>query len=206
MSLILSSTSENISKITRNKSGILSPSFLNESLSIQQNRAPFNSKLEKFFNLSQEKNEEVGPGSYYHPQQRSFVKRSFKKEANSLEEINKSELYNMALFKIVKTKRSLKLDAQKSLIIDKDNKDQVYNMNNYSQTNTYNNNKSTSMDESKKNYKLIPTTLTKNRVTSIPSKEHYLGYDFDINGTPIIIDTDLKVELEHKKKKMRTLS
>ena len=205
MSLILSSTSENISKITRNKSGILSPSFLNESLSIQQNRAPFNSKLEKFFNLSQEKNEEVGPGSYYHPQQRSFVKRSFKKEANSLEEINKSELYNMALFKIVKTKRSLKLDAQKSLIIDKDNKDQVYNMNNYSQTNTYNNNKSTSMDESKKNYKLIPTTLTKNRVTSIPSKEHYLGYDFDINGTPIIIDTDLKVELEHKKKENENL-
>ena len=202
MSLILSS--ENKSKITRNKSTISNPSFLNESLTLQQNRAPFNSKLEKFFNISQDKNEELGPGSYYHPKQRSFIKRSFKKNTSSIEEINKNELYNMALFKIVKTKRSLNLDAQKSLIIDKENKEQVYNANNYSNTNTYNNNsnynKSTSIDESKKNYKLIPTTLTKNRVMSIPSKEHYLGYDFDKNGIPIIIDTDQKIELNQNKK------
>ena len=205
MSLILSS--ENKSKITRNKSTISNPSFLNESITIQQNRAPFNSKLEKFFNISQDKNEELGPGSYYHPKQRSFIKSSFKKKTSSIEEINKNELYNMALFKIVKTKRYIKLNAQKSLIIDKENKEQVYNINNYSNinnTNTYNNNsnnnRSTSLDDNKKNYKLIPTTLTKNRINSIPSKEQYLGYDFDKNGIPIIIDTDLKIELNQNKK------
>ena len=205
MSLILSS--ENKSKITRNKSTISNPSFLNESTTIQQNRAPFNTKLEKFYNIFKDKNEELGPGSYYHPKQRSFLKRSFKKNTNSIEEINKNELYNIALFKIVKTKSSLKLDAQKSLIIDKGNKEQVYKLNNYSSTNninSYNNNsnynKSTSIDESKKNYKLIPTTLTKNRVTSIPSKEHYLGYDFDKNGIPIIVYTEQKSELNQNKK------
>ena len=81
MSLILSS--ENKSKITRNKSTISNPSFLNESITIQQNRAPFNSKLEKFFNISKDKNEELGPGSYYHPKQRSFIKSSFKKKTSS---------------------------------------------------------------------------------------------------------------------------
>ena len=197
MSLILSS--ERNFKIIRNKSSILSPPFLNEFQTIQQNKAPFNTKLEKFFNYSQERNEVLGPGAYYHPKQRSFVKKSFKKNPYSPEEINKNELYNIALFKIVNKKRSLNLDAQKSLIIDKENKDQVYNINNITITTLNNNssnyNKSTSLNESKKNYKFFPTTLTKNRISSIPSKEQYLGYDFDKDGIPIIIDPESKIKL-----------
>ena len=77
MSLILSS--ERNSKVIRNKSSILSPSFLNISENIQQNKAPFNSKMEKFFEFSAKRNSKVGPGAYFEPKQRSFLKRTFGK-------------------------------------------------------------------------------------------------------------------------------
>ena len=187
MSLIL--TSKRNYKIYRNKSSILSPTSIFNDISenIHQNRAPFNSKMEKFFELTKKRNSKIGPGAYYHQRQSSFIKRSFGKKTSSMEEKNRNELYNLALYKVINTKNSLKLNAQKSLIIDKENKSQVINSNNINSYNEYN--KSSSMDESKINYKLIPTTLTKNRINSIPSKEHYLGYDFDINGFPIIVDS-----------------
>ena len=34
----------------------------------------------------------------------------------------------------------------------------------------------------------MPTTLTENRINSIPSKQHNLVYDFDESGLPIILD------------------
>ena len=187
MSLILSS--EQNSKIIKNKSSILRPSsnIFNISQTIQQNKAPFNSKMEKYFESSNERNSRLGPGEYYHSNQSSFIKKSFGKNAISMEEINKNDLYNLALFKVVNKKKSLKMNAQKSLIIDKQNKNQVYNISNIYSNNDINN-KSSTLDENKLNYKLVPTTLTKNRINSIPSKEHYLGYDFDKDGLPIIVD------------------
>ena len=187
MSLILSS--ERNSKMFRNKSSILSPSFLNTSETVQQNKAPFNSKMEKFFDFSGGNKNPVGPGEYYRTRNSSFIKRSFGKNIVTMDEINNNDLYNIALFKIANKKKSLKLNAQKSLIIDKENKNQVFNINNIN--NISNNfNKSSSLDETKRNYKLIQTTLTRNRISSIPSKDHYLGYDFDKNGIPIMVDSD----------------
>ena len=185
MSLILNSK-RNLRK-KRNNSSILNVPFLNISENIQQNKAPFNSKMEKFFDSSSKRNNDVGPGAYYNSRQRSFIKMSFGKKTKSLEEINNNELYNLALFKVVNKKRFLKLSAQKSLIIDKKNKNQVYNLNDINPYNKFN--KSSSTEGNKINFKLIPTTLTKNRVSSIPSKGHYLGYDFDKNGLPIMVDS-----------------
>ena len=185
MSLILNSKKSLRRK--RNKSSVLNIPFLDISENIQQNKAPFNSKIEKFFEYTSKRNSNIGPGAYYDPKQRSFIKMSFAKKTKSLEEINKNELYNLALFKVVNKKRLLNLSSQKSLIIDKKNKNQVYNLNEDNPLNKFN--KSTSTDGSKVNFKLIPTTLTKNRVSSIPSKEHYLGYDFDKNGLPIMVDS-----------------
>ena len=185
MSLILNSK-KNLRR-KRNKSSVLNIPFLDISENIQQNKAPFNSKIEKFFEYTSKRNSNIGPGAYYDPKQRSFIKMSFAKKTKSLEEINNNELYNLALFKVVNKKRLLNLSSQKSLIIDKKNKNQVYNLNEENPLNKFN--KSTSTDGSKVNFKLIPTTLTKNRVSSIPSKEHYLGYDFDKNGLPIMVDS-----------------
>ena len=185
MSLILNSKKS--LRWKRNKSSVLNIPFLDISENIQQNKAPFNSKIEKFFEYTSKRNSNIGPGAYYDPKQRSFIKMSFAKKTKSLEEINNNELYNLALFKVVNKKRLLNLSSQKSLIIDKKNKNQVYNLNEENPLNKFN--KSTSTDGSKVNFKLIPTTLTKNRVSSIPSKEHYLGYDFDKNGLPIMVDS-----------------
>ena len=189
MSLILSSDRNSTSKIIRNKSSILTPSsnFLNISENIQQNRAPFNTKMEKYFEFSEKRNNVLGPGAYYNPKQRSFLKKSFSKNPLSIEEMNKNELYNLALFKVVNKKKSIKLNAQKSLVIDKQNRNQVFNINNVHSFNDFN--KSSSLDENKANIMLIPTTLTKNRINSIPSKDHFLGYEFDDNGLPIIVDS-----------------
>ena len=194
MSLILSS--ERNSKIIRNKSSILTPSFLNISESFHQNKAPFNSKMERYFEFSDKRNSKVGPGLYYHPKQRSFLKKSFGRNSSSLEEMNRSELYNLALFKVVNRKKSIKLKEQKSLIIDRENKNQVCNINNINSYNDFN--KSSLMDENKKNVKFLPTTLTKNRINSIPSREQYLGYDFDKNGLPIIVDSTYITALDNK--------
>ena len=199
MSLILSSDRNSTSKIIRNKSSILTPSsnFLNISENIQQNRAPFNTKMEKYFEFSEKRNNVLGPGAYYHPQQRSFLKKSFSKNPLSIEEMNKNELYNLALFKVVNKKKSIKLNAQKSLVIDKQNRNQVFNINNVHSLNDFN--KSSSLDENKANIMLIPTTLTKNRINSIPSKDHFLGYEFDDNGLPIIVDSSVLFISNNKK-------
>ena len=189
--------SQRNSKIFKNKSSILNPTNIKISENIPQNKAPFNSKMEKFFEFQEKRGNILGPGAYYHPNQSSFIKRTFKRDTSAMEEIHKNELYNIALFKVVNRKKDQKLKEQKSLVIDKDNKNQVFNINSNSGLN-----KSTDIDEnnSKLNssYKLIPTTLTKNRINSIPSKEHYLGYDFDMYGLPMIVDSDPLNDIDNK--------
>ena len=126
--------------------------------------------MEKFFEFQEKRGNILGPGAYYHPNQSSFIKRNFKRDTSAMEEIHKNELYNIALFKVVNRKKDQKLREQKSLVIDKDNKNQVFNINSNNGLN-----KSTNIDEnnSKLNssYKLIPTTLTKNRINSIKSTQ-----------------------------------
>ena len=68
---------------------------------------------------------------------------SFGKKIKSLEEINNNELYNLALFKVVNKKRFLKLSAQRPLIMDKKNKNQVYNLNDINPYNKFNKSSST---------------------------------------------------------------
>ena len=100
MSLILNSK-RNLRK-KRNNSSILNVPFLNISENIQQNKAPFNSKMEKFFDSSSKRNNDVGPGAYYNSRQRSFIKMSFGKKTKSLEEINNNELYTLALKSLIR--------------------------------------------------------------------------------------------------------
>ena len=182
--------SERDFKLSENSSGILGPGqYEKDQLDIysserQQNLAPFNSKSFRYNEYSENRNHDIGPGSYYEPKQRSFIRKSFNRNHSSLESLNRKDLYNLALFKIVNGKKIIKMQEQKSLIIDKENKNQVFNINN----NNMDNNISSMREYSPRiYYKLIPTTLTRNRVNSIPSKEHSLGYDFDENGLPIIV-------------------
>ena len=182
--------SERDFKLLQNSSGKIGPGdYIKDNSSseiIQQNLAPFNSKSLRYFDFSENLNPDVGPGSYYRPKQRSFIRKSYNRNHSSLEKLNKKDLYNLALFKVVNTKKAIKLQEQKSLIIDKQNKSQVFNLNN-----NINNNSTIDIRlySPQINYKLIPTTLTKNRINSIPSKDHCLGYDFDENGLPIIVDS-----------------
>ena len=187
--------SERDFNLAQNSSGVIGPGDYdknNLSEKINQNQAPFNTKSLRYFEFSNKRNPEIGPGSYYHPKQRSFIRKSFNRNHSSLELLNKKDLYNLALFKVVKGKKEIKIKEQKSLIIDKDNKNQVMNINTKNASNNNSNNISSTIDarinSPKKYYKLVPTTLTKNRINSIPSKEHCLGYDFDDNGLPIIVD------------------
>ena len=182
--------SERDFKFLKNSSGKLGPgdyakdNFLSET--IPQNSAPFNSKCLRYLEFSDNRNPDIGPGSYYHPKQRSFIHKSFNRNRSSLESLNRKDLYNLALFKVVNGKKELKIKEQKSLIIDKENQNQVFNMNN-----NINNNSSTidmRLYSPKRYFKIIPTTLTKNRINSIPSKQNSLGYDFDENGLPVIVD------------------
>ena len=181
--------SERDFNLLQNSSGKIGPGEYGKELSsetILQNQAPFNSKSLRYFDFSENINPKIGPGSYYHPKQRSFIHKSFNRNHSSLESLNRKDLYNLALFKIINGKKSIKIKEQKSLIIDKENKNQVFNINN---SNIYQNSLSDIRAYSPKPYvKLVPTTLTKNRINSIPSKEHCLGYDFDEKGLPIIVD------------------
>ena len=181
--------SERDFNLLQNSSGKIGPGEYGKELSsetILQNQAPFNSKSLRYFDFSENINPKIGPGSYYHPKQRSFIHKSFNRNHSSLESLNRKDLYNLALFKIINGKKSIKIKEQKSLIIDKENKNQVFNINN---SNIYQNSWSDIRAYSPKPYvKLVPTTLTKNRINSIPSKEHCLGYDFDEKGLPIIVD------------------
>ena len=187
--------SERDFKFLQHSSGKLGPGEYEKDFSsenIHQNQAPFNSKSFRNVNFSEKINHKVGPGSYYHPKQRSFIIKSFNRNHSSLESLNKKDLYNLALFKVMNGRKSLKINEQKSLIIDKENQNQVFNMSNNSTINP----KSISNIRSyspKPYIKLVPTTLTKNRINSIPSKEHCLGYDFDEKGLPVIVDTQLNI-------------
>ena len=183
--------SERDFKFLKNSSGKLGPgdyakdNFLFET--IPQNSAPFNSKSLRYLEFSENRNPDIGPGSYFHPKQRSFIYKSFNRNRSSLESLSRKDLYNLALFKVVNGKKELKKQEQKSLIIDKENQNQVFNMNNI---NNINNNSNIDMRlySPKRYFKIIPTTLTKNRINSIPSKQNSLGYDFDENGLPVIVD------------------
>lgn len=189
--------SERNFKLVQDSSGKIGPGeYVKDNLkSLEekppQNPAPFNTKSQRYMQFSEKKNNDVGPGSYYHAKQRSFIRKSFNRQHNNLKIINKKDMYNLALFKVVNGKKLIKMKDQQSLVIDKENKDQVFNVNN---SNNYSGNTSVELRTSspKLFYKILPTTLTKNRINSIPSKEHYLGYDFDEHGQPVIIDVNSK--------------
>ena len=196
--------SERDFKLSQNSSGILGPGeYATDQLDIsssekQQNQAPFNSKIFRYNELK--RNNDIGPGSYYQPKQRSFIRKSFNRNHSSLESLNRKDLYNLALFKIVNGKKIIKMQEQKSLIIDKENKNQVFNINN-NMDNKVDGNISSIRDYSPRiYYKLIPTTLTRNRVNSIPSKEYSLGYDFDENGLPIIVGPNTLINGDNNEK------
>lgn len=191
-------------QLSLNNSSIIGPGEYEKNSSLEnmpQNQAPFNIKSKKFFKFSGNINEEIGPGSYYNPKDGSFVRKSFNRNKSSMESLNKKDLYNLALFKVINGKKEIKLKEQKSLIINKENKNQVIN----------NNSKNNLRNNSPKYYcKIIPTTLTKNRVNSIPSKQHCLGYDFFENGIPVIVDPPLNNvindnEKRNKKEKINAL-
>ena len=188
-------------KFSANTSGIIGPGDYNPSdVSLEkkskiQNQVPFNTNSLRLFDFSEnKKNPSVGPGSYYKSKQRTFIRKTFNKNLSNIEILNKKELYNLALFKVGKKKSDIKLNDQKSLIIDKDDKTQVMNIkksknkSNPALTSEVNLNINLREKPIKRFYKIIPTTLTKNRVNSIPSKECCLGYDFDRNGLPMIVD------------------
>ena len=182
-------------QLSLNNSTVIGPGEYEKNNSLEnipQNQAPFNIKSNKYFKFSGNINSEVGPGSYYNTKQGSFIRKSFNRNKSSVETLNKKDLYNLALFKVINGKKEIKLKEQKSLIINKENKNQVIN----------NNNKFSLRSNSPKMYcKLIPTTLTKNRVNSIPSKEHSLGYDFSENGIPVIVDPPLNIKKDENGKK-----
>lgn len=197
--------SERDFNLLQNSSGVLGPgeyekNNTEKNIKENQNQAPFNSKSFRYYELSQNKNREIGPGSYYHPKQRSFIRKSFNRNHSSLEILNKKDLYNLALFKIVNGKKIIKMQEQKSLIIDKDNSSQVFNINNNNINNKLNS-YSTIEYSPRQYYKLVPTTLTKNRVNSIPSKEYCLGYDFDENGLPIMVERNTNIIENNNEKK-----
>jgi len=187
-------------QLSLNNSSIIGPGEYEKNNSLEnipQNQAPFNIKSNKFFNFGNNINSEIGPGSYYNPKQGSFVRKSFNRNKSSMESLNKKDLYNLALFKVINGKKEIKLKEQKSLIINKENKNQVIN----------NNNKFSLRSNSPKYYcKIIPTTLTKNRVNSIPSKEHCLGYDFSENGTPMIVDPPLNIKKDDNEKRKEKIN
>ena len=128
--------SERDFKLSENSSGKIGPgeygkdNFLSETP--HQNLAPFNSKSLRNFDFSDNRNYLLGPGSYYHSKQRAFIKKSFNRNHSSIESLNRKDLYNLALFKVVNTKKSIKMKDQESLKIDKEDKSQVFNSNNKS--------------------------------------------------------------------------
>ena len=188
--------SERDFKLSSNASGVIGPGDYDKNNSCEkiiQNQAPFNSRSLRLFKFTENSNNnsEIGPGSYYQPKQRTFIRKSFNRNRSSFEKITKKDLYNIALYKVVKTKKEIKIKEQKSLVIDKDNRNQVMKKNRASSTIDVKGPSDIWKAQDKRFYKLVPTTLTKNRVNSIPSKKCFLGYDFDQNGQPIIVDPSL---------------
>lgn len=182
MAIVIRSNRE-FEYIPKNKSelgpGEYEKEFFNNNQNYQYNNIiPFNSKIEKNTYDYIKINNELGPGEYYKENQNSFIKKSFNK--NSIEDIKEKNKYDISLFNLMNKEKYQKLKERKTLIIDKQNSNQVKNFRkkiNYKINKAY----------PKQYIKLIPTTLTKNRIKSIPSKEYYLGYSYDENKKPLMI-------------------
>ena len=179
--------------LSQSNTGVIGPGeyldsnpLLNPNENIAQNIIPFNSNSERNFEFAENRNPKVGPGSYYQPKYSSFIKKSFGKYKNSIDKIENSDLTDLAIFKVINGKKALKIKEKESLKIDKEDKSQVFNSSNI--LNKNNNSNIDSQNIPIKKYTLIPTTLTKNRVSSIPSKNYYLGYNLDNNGFLAMID------------------
>ena len=158
--------------------------FINKKTYNQfHNSIPFNSSKERMVDDQNKSDSNLGPGYYYQENHNSFIKKSFSK--NNLEDIKEQKLYDMSLFNLINKEKYEKLNEIKGLNIDKENSSQVKNSSKI--INIKNKFKS-----QKKSIKLIPTTLTKNRLTSIPSKQYYLGYYFDENGISSLVDTSIE--------------
>ena len=158
------------------------------------NNIPFNSSKERIILQNNDKNNsELGPGYYFKDNQNTFLRKSFSRD-NIEEDIKEKMLYDMSLFHLMNKKKYQLLKEKKSLIIDKSNSNQVNNNSKIKISYKKNNNKSV-----QKFIKLIPTTLTKNRLISIPSKEYYLGYYFDKNGIPLMVEESLIDKNQDKK-------
>ena len=179
--------------MSHNTTGVIGPGeyldsnpLLNSNENITQNIVPFNTKSDRNFEFSENINTKVGPGCYYQPKYSSFIKKSFGKYNNRIDKMGSSDLYDLAIYKVINKKKMMKIKDKESLKIDKANKSQVFNSSNISNKN--NNSFIESQNIYNKKYTLVPTTLTKNRVSSIPSKNFYLGYNLDDNGYLAMID------------------
>ncbi len=184
--------SERDFKSSKNSSDVIAPGDYDKGNScekINQNKAPFNSKSLRIFKFNENSNNntEIGPGSYYQSKQRTFIHKSFNRNHSSLEKLTKKDLYNIALYKVVKGKKEKKIKEKKSLIIDKNNRNQVINKNRASSIMDVKEPRDSGKTRDKmvksprSFYKFVTTKLTKNRVNSIPSKECFLGCGFDQN-------------------------
>lgn len=103
-------------QLSLNNSSAIGPGEYDKNNSLEnipQNQAPFNMKSNKFFNFSNNINSEIGPGSYYNPKQGSFIRKSFNRNKNSMESLNKKDLYNLALFKVINGKKRNKIKRTK---------------------------------------------------------------------------------------------
>lgn len=171
--------------------------FYNNNISKNKlnNNIPFNSSKERIILQNYNKdNSELGPGSYFKEKHNTFLKKSFSRD-NIEEDIKEKKLYDISLFHLMNKKKYQLLKEKNSLIIDKNNSNQVNN--NSKKIKSY---KENNKNKSPKKYiKLIPTTLTKNRLNSIPSKEYYLGYYFDKNGIPLMVEESLLDKNQDKK-------
>ena len=186
----------------QNSTGIIGPgeysdSFLNSNENITQNIIPFNSKTERISEFAEHNNSKIGPGYYYQSKYSSFIKNSFGKFNDRANKMGKSGLFDLALYRAINRKKTMKIKEKESLKIDKSNKNQVFNSSNVVNKNNISNIESKNIFSNKK-IALVPTTLTKNRVSSIPSKNFYLGYNLDNSGYLTMVNPS---SLENEKNK-----
>jgi len=158
--------------------------FINKETYNQfHNIIPFNSSKERMVDNQNKSDSNLGPGYYYQENHNSFIKKSFSK--NNPEDIKEQKLYDISLFNLINKSKYEKINEIKGLNIDKENLSQVKNSSKII-------NIKNKFNSQKKSINLIPTTLTKNRLISIPSKQYYLGYYYDENGISSLIDTSIE--------------
>ena len=171
--------------------------FNKTSNSTFNNYFPFNSSKERLLHNLNKENDELGPGSYFKENNNSFKQNNF--NINNINEILGKKFYEINLFNLMKKKKYLQIKEKKSLIIDKNNSQQVNNINIKNNINYKDNNKT------HKNFiKIIPTTLTKNRTKSIPSTEYFLEYDSDKYDIPIILQSNKNKNLKIDEKNIKS--